>query len=70
MLQETRDYAKEQGADYELMNWDVSFWNERLKEAKYDISDEALRPYFALPTVLDGLFAVRPHSALQLARYP
>lgn len=58
-LQETRDFAKEQGADYDLMNWDVSFWSERMKEAKFDINDEQLRPYFALPNVLDGLFAVR-----------
>lgn len=58
-LQETREFAREQGADYDLMNWDVSFWSERMKEAKFDINDEQLRPYFALPNVLDGLFAVR-----------
>ena len=40
------------------MQWDVSFWAERLKEAKYSISDEELRPYFALPHVLEGLFKV------------
>ena len=39
--------------------WDVSFWAERLKEAQYSISDEELRPYFALPNVLDGLFKAR-----------
>jgi Zn-dependent oligopeptidase len=27
-------------------------------EAKYDLKDEELRPYFALPAVLDGLFKV------------
>lgn len=32
--------------------WDVSFWAERLKEAKYSIEEEQLRPYFALPNVL------------------
>jgi hypothetical protein len=41
-----------------LLQWDVSYWAERLKEAKYSISDEELRPYFALPNVLDGLFKV------------
>ena len=34
----------------------MSYWAERLKEAKYSISDEELRPYFALPVVLEGLF--------------
>ncbi len=41
-----------------LQPWDVAFWAERLREAKYDLNDEQLRPYFALPTVLDGLFAL------------
>lgn len=36
----------------------MSFWAERLRESKYNISDEELRPYFALPNVLDGLFKV------------
>jgi hypothetical protein len=41
-----------------LKHWDVSFWAERLREAKFNITDEQLRPYFALPNVLDGLFKV------------
>ena len=36
----------------------MGFWAERLREAKYAITDEQLRPYFALPSVLDGLFKV------------
>ncbi len=40
------------------LQWDVTFWAERLKEAKYAISDEELRPFFALPNVLEGLFKV------------
>ena len=38
----------------------MGFWAERLREAKYSISDEQLRPYFALPNVLNGLFQVPP----------
>jgi hypothetical protein len=38
---------------------DVTFWAERQREAKYSISDEELRPYFALPNVLAGLWQVR-----------
>lgn len=34
----------------------MTFYAERLRESKYDISDEQLRPYFSLPNVLDGLF--------------
>lgn len=29
----------------------MSFWSERLREAKYAINEEELRPYFALPQV-------------------
>ncbi len=47
-----------QGFEGELLHWDVSFWAERLREAKFNITDEQLRPYFALPNVLDGLFKV------------
>jgi oligopeptidase A len=38
--------------------WDVAFWSERLREARFDLSDEALRPFFPLPHVLDGTFAL------------
>ncbi|GAB4814977.1 hypothetical protein N2152v2_002023 [Parachlorella kessleri] len=55
-LDDIRAFAAEQGFREEMQQWDVSYWAERLKEAKYSISDEELRPYFALPNVLDGLF--------------
>jgi len=41
-----------------LEPWDVNFWSERLKESKFDITDEELRPYFALPAVLEGMFGL------------
>jgi oligopeptidase A len=59
-LGELRALAQEGGAPEagELKNWDVAFWAERLREKRYAYSDEALRPYFPLPRVLDGLFAL------------
>lgn len=41
-----------------LMPWDTTFWSERLKESKFDMTAEQLRPYFALPNVLDGMFGL------------
>lgn len=41
-----------------LMPWDITFWSERLKEKKFDLKEEDLRPYFALPSVLEGLFGL------------
>ena len=39
-----------------LAHWDVAYWSERLREARYDINEEQLRPYFPLPQVLQGMF--------------
>jgi Zn-dependent oligopeptidase len=57
-LADVKAHAAASGAEGELLWWDVAFWAERLREAKYDLKDEELRPYFALPTVLEGLFKV------------
>ncbi len=40
----------------DLAHWDVAFWAERVKESRYQYSEEELRPYFPLERVLDGLF--------------
>jgi oligopeptidase A len=39
-----------------LAAWDVAFYAERLKQDRFSLSEEELRPYFALPRVLSGLF--------------
>ncbi|KAK2078776.1 hypothetical protein QBZ16_003616 [Prototheca wickerhamii] len=57
-LREVRAFAETKGAAEELQHWDVPYWAERLKEERYSISDEELRPYFALPSVLEGLFGL------------
>ena len=41
-----------------LEAWDIPWASEKLKEEKYDFSEEALRPYFPLPKVLSGMFDV------------
>jgi oligopeptidase A len=50
--------ALEAFAGRTLEAWDVGFYSERLKRETLSVSEEALRPYFPLPRVLDGLFAV------------
>eukprot|EP00879_Flechtneria_rotunda_P019378 GHRR01020353.1.p1 GENE.GHRR01020353.1~~GHRR01020353.1.p1 ORF type:complete len:382 (+),score=127.12 GHRR01020353.1:106-1146(+) len=57
-LTDVKAHAAASGFTADLLWWDVAFWAERLREAKYDLKDEELRPYFALPAVLDGLFQV------------
>jgi oligopeptidase A len=36
--------------------WDISYYSEKLKESKYELKDEELKPYFPLDGVLKGLF--------------
>jgi len=48
----------ERFAGRKLDAWDVAFYSERLKKSRWQLSQEELRPYFPLPKVLDGLFAV------------
>lgn len=57
-LEELRVFARAQGEDRELMHWDIAFWAERMREQKFDYTDEELRPYFPLPRVMDGLFGI------------
>ena len=45
-------------AGRELNAWDVAYYAERLKRERFDLSEEALRPYFPLPRVLAGMFTV------------
>lgn len=57
-LQELTDFARDRGFTADLKQWDVPFWSERMREELYGLNDEELRPYFPLPQVLDGLFAL------------
>ena len=55
-LELIKTLAKTKGFSGELQLWDVPFWSERLREDQYAYTEEELKPYFALPAVLDGLF--------------
>jgi oligopeptidase A len=57
-LQETVDFASEHYAQQELQPWDYTYYGEKLKQQKYAISDEELRPYFPEKQVISGLFEV------------
>ena len=56
-LAELRAFAAEQGAS-ELQPWDMTFWSERLREARFSISEEELRPWFPAERVISGMFAI------------
>ena len=53
-LAELREFAKGQP----LESWDVSYWSEKLKEARYAFSDQTVKQYFTAPKVVAGLFSI------------
>jgi oligopeptidase A len=57
-LDELRAFAAAELGLPELQAWDLTFAGERLKQARYAFSDQEVKQYFTLPTVLDGLFRI------------
>ncbi|MCB1558313.1 MAG: M3 family metallopeptidase [Alphaproteobacteria bacterium] len=55
-LEDIKAFAKETDGIEDLMPWDVGYYSEKLKENLYHFSDEDLRPYFPLNSVLKGTF--------------
>ncbi|MEO3435357.1 M3 family metallopeptidase [Inquilinus sp. CAU 1745] len=55
-LSELQDLSRELGGPDPLMPWDFSYYAEKLKQRRFDFESEALRPYFALGRVLEGVF--------------
>ncbi|WP_025821459.1 oligopeptidase A [Shewanella marina] len=55
-LSELTEFAQTEYGVSELAAWDLSFYAEKLKQHKYEISQEELRPYFPEDKVISGLF--------------
>jgi peptidyl-dipeptidase Dcp len=46
------------GIDDRLRGWDWRYYTEKVRKAKYDLDDDALRPYFEVNAVRDGVFSL------------
>lgn len=57
-VKELQDYAATLGFKGTIQPWDWSYYSKKLKDAKYSISDDVLRPYFQLENVIDGVFGL------------
>ena len=57
-LAELRAFARDQLGLAELPYWDQPFASEKLKEARYSFSEQAVKQYFTEPKVLEGLFHI------------
>ena len=55
---EVKEFAKKNGLKDELQRWDWSYYSEKLKNEKFSIDDDLLRPYFKLENVKNGIFSL------------
>ncbi|MBN9289436.1 MAG: oligopeptidase A [Gammaproteobacteria bacterium 39-13] len=55
---ELQNFAKAEFDVEKLEPWDIAYYSEKLRQKRFAISQETLRPYFPLPTVLVGMFEV------------
>ena len=55
---ELAKFIAQEASDTEFEVWDLPYWSERLRQSRYQFSQEEVRPYFPLPRVLEGMFEV------------
>ena len=56
-LAQLQKYAQDYGIE-ELQAWDSAYIAEKVKQSEFSLSQEEIRPYFPLPKVISGLFAI------------
>ncbi len=58
-IDEVQALARElEGDDFNLMPWDLGYYSHKLKERKFNLDNEKLRPYFELSKVKQGVFGL------------
>lgn len=55
---ELSKFAKDTDGIAQLQSWDSAYYSEKLKQERFSLDDEQLKPYFKLEYVIDGAFAV------------
>lgn len=56
-MKEIEEYAqKKEGDKFDFQRWDFAYYSEKLKEERYSINDELVRPYFELNQAIHGAF--------------
>ena len=57
-LEELKAFALEIDGIKDLRKWDKAYYTEKLKQKKFDLDEEILKPYFKLDRVIEGMFKV------------
>ncbi|TXH68903.1 MAG: M3 family peptidase [Thiothrix sp.] len=55
---EVKAFAQTQLGLTDVQAWDVTYISEKMKEARFDFTDEDLKPYFPVNKVIRGLFSL------------
>lgn len=55
---DVQEYATKNGAYFKVQAWDWSYYSEKLKAERFDLTDEMLKPYFELENVKKGVFGL------------
>jgi peptidyl-dipeptidase Dcp len=45
-----------QGVAHELQAWDWRFWSEKVRQARFDIDEGEVKPYFSLERMVEAMF--------------
>jgi peptidyl-dipeptidase Dcp len=53
-----QELINKEGGNFKLAPWDWWYYTEKIKKEKYDLNDEATRPYFKIDNVMEGMFFV------------
>jgi len=75
-VEEMQDLIQQEGGNFELAAWDWWHYSEKIRQLKYDFSEEEIKPYFSETKVLQGafdvatkLFDITFHERFDLPKY-
>lgn len=57
-LADMQKLSDSEGNKFKLQSWDWWYYAEKVRKAKYALDEEQLKPYFAIDSVLKGVFMV------------
>ena len=57
-FEDLQRFANDLDGISQLQKWDASYYSEKLKQKRFNLDDEILKPYFKLENVISGAFTI------------
>jgi oligopeptidase A len=57
-LEELERFTNDEFGVQQVQAWDLPYYSEKLRQARYGFNDEEVKPYFPAERVLDGMFTI------------